>query len=154
MSNEYAGVHEIIGGYQMQQVYWEIDEYDEKEDLNDYNVVVNRQGMPYYVNSMMPVYSTKGKQSKGVYVVTLDGTLRMAYRLHHSDLMHGQPIQCGGEFKLSTKGTIKYINNQSGHYLPAHDCLDDVITLIRQNGYAKSIVVDEIDRHGNVTRRA
>lgn len=117
----------------MRPAYWEIEEYED-ENIDDYNVVVDKHGVPIVINSMRPfldVFQSK----KGLFVLTLDGTLRMGHRLHHSDLMHGQPVVCAGEFRLDKYGSIVSLNNRSGHYMPFSDCLDEVIQVIRSNGY-------------------
>lgn len=141
--NDTFGINEIVRGYQMKPSYWNIDEYDEKDDLNDYNVVVNRHGIPILINTMTSFFDFYDSK-KGIYVLTLDGKLRMGFKMHHSDLMHGQPIQCAGEFRLNRDGVIISINNRSGHYMPFYDCLDDVLDLIRQNGFNGTIKIKQL----------
>lgn len=137
------GIREMHA-FQMSPVFWDIEEYDETDDLNMYNVMVNGDGIPIYVNSLQSFIDTFNTR-KGIFVLTLDGQLRMSERkIHHSDLTHGEPVLCAGEFALSEKGRIRALTNRSGHYLPSDECLDDVLHVIRMNGYNKEIrLIDE-----------
>ena len=135
-SSSYGGVKELYS-YQMQPVYWDIEEYED-EDLNDYNVTVNKQGEPIFINSAESFLDTY-RAKKGIFVFTIEGILRMGYRIHHSDMTAGNPVICAGEFRLNSHGQIVTVSNRSGHYLPRSDCLDEVLDFICQNGYNVSI---------------
>ncbi len=133
----------LLYSYPMGQGFWDSEMYEE-EDVNDYNVTINRDGIPILINQLLPfteVYPVK----KSIFVFTMDDVLRMGHRLHHSDLMHGYPVKCAGEVFFSSKtGSIIGLSNRSGHYTPSVSCLEDVVEVIRQNGYNGKIkLMDE-----------
>lgn len=133
----------LLESYPMVQGFWDVETY-ETEDLNDYNVSVNREGIPILINAIQP-FTQMHPVKKAIFVLTIDDVLRMGSKIHHSDLMHGYPVKCAGEvyFHLS-KGNIIGLSNRSGHYIPAKQCLDDVVDIIRQNGYTGNIrLIDE-----------
>jgi len=58
---------------------------------------------------------------RGIYVMSVQGNFYIAEqemgRRHHSSLLAGGHIACGGELTM-LNGRVSYINNNSGHYLP------------------------------------
>lgn len=147
---ELADLRVLYDAYQMSPVYWTMEEY-EPEDLNAYNVVVNANGIPIYVNSLQSFFDVYGAL-KGIFVLTMEGKLRMSHRkMHHSDLTAGHPVICAGEFVLSSEGVVQKLTNQSGHFLPHSDCLAEVVEVIRMNGYKGKI--RQIDHTKSVSRK-
>jgi hypothetical protein len=59
-------------------------------------------------------------------------------RFHHSSFMAGGPVAAAGEMSLNN-GTLKYINNSSGHYLPTPDHLTQALRELRDNAVPLNI---------------
>lgn len=145
--NSDYNINELFA-YQMLSPYWDIEEYED-EDLDLYNIIIDSNGIPIFINLTtfeddIPIYRSFMEQynsKKGIFVLTMDGILRMGYNLHHSDLTAGHPVLCAGEFKLNKDGAIKSISNKSGHFVPRTDCLEDVISIIYANGYSEAIKI-------------
>lgn len=67
-----------------------------------------------------------------VYVVLVDGVLRICEKIvhfrqvHHSVIAVGEPVLAAGEVSVVVSEGIKYVielNGRSGHYLPDPKCL-------------------------------
>jgi hypothetical protein len=113
-------------GYPMGQNFWEIEGYE--GDPSEYDVFIKPSGKVIYENGVSVIRQNKSKS--GIFVFTIDGQLRMGKKVHHSDLTHGEPVLCAGEYKLDEKGILKELTNKSGHFVPKISCLDQVIEYI------------------------
>jgi hypothetical protein len=58
---------------------------------------------------------------KGIYVMSESGNLHVDSHVlghrHHSSLLAGKEVACGGELKVA-RGRLTWISNKSGHYKP------------------------------------
>jgi len=62
--------------------------------------------------------------------------------VYHSSFMHGDPVQCSGRISVK-QGAVSYLNNFSGHYMPAKTSMVRVLILLKSVGMdLKKIVVD------------
>jgi hypothetical protein len=135
MSNDNDSDISNLFSFYMQNSYWDIDTYED-EDEDDFRVVVNMYGIPYYINNDINV------PLKGIFILDTENVIHMTTHryMSHSDFLSGMPVLCAGEYKSHDDGRIKYINNRSGHYIPHGACLFDVEDVIRENGYNGRII--------------
>lgn len=122
--------------YPMGQNFWEIEEYE--GDPSEYDVFIKPSGKVMYENGVSVI--RQNKSTIGIFVFTIDGKLRMGRKrmgkkrtgkeMHHSDLTHGEPVLCAGEYELDEKGILIKLTNKSGHFAPKISCLDQVIEYI------------------------
>jgi hypothetical protein len=131
--------------FKLLSVYKDIEEYDETDIYTEYNlehpfkVYINHKGIAYYMLNGRSVYKLTNKKT-GIFVVDVYYNLYMVSKgFHHSDILSGSDVLCAGEYKLNSKGQIVELNNKSGHYYPDITCLDDVVQIIKQNGYNEKI---------------
>ena len=73
-----------------------------------------------------------------IYVMDKEGTLYVSFesekdKVHHSSLLAGAPVACAGEL-LVFQGELLLINNQSGHYRPPPQALQQAITVLKGAG--------------------
>lgn len=72
-----------------------------------------------------------------IYVMDENGNFyaesQVVERFHHSSFLAGKPVAGAGELEV-TKGELKYINCQSGHYRPTSEMLQQTINELRVKG--------------------
>ena len=54
-------------------------------------------------------------------------------KVHHSSLLAGDSVLCAGEMQIF-QGTLKYLNNRSGHYQPPPKTLRYLIEILKSRG--------------------
>ena len=124
--------------YFMKPEYWDIEEHDiDAPALIEYIIDIDTDGVPRYITDGEIV------PSRGIFVLDVDDNLYMASRkeVHHSDFMNGLSVRCAGEYGLNRAKSLAKLSNKSGHYKPSVECLEDVISAIRENGYEGAIKV-------------
>jgi hypothetical protein len=147
IENEIENVCDLFA-YSMGEAYWDTESYDEECD-ESYIVTFTPDGVPLYVDTGISLldYAEEcvvRKPKHGLFVLDTDYQLHMSPQcniFHHSDFLHGRNVLCAGEYALHSTGEIRAITNKSGHYMPNADCLEDVIEIIRANGFDGNIRV-------------
>lgn len=138
--------------------YTEPENYPQTPDMRVY---FDSNGVPNYIHNNESIirymFTLFGKDDvmkhvpqvlKGIWILDMDGEIHMMtdfhawkldIRMHHSYFTMGEGILCGGIFQLGGNSAIKKLNNESGHYLPFNECLNDVDDIIRYEGYTGPI---------------
>lgn len=71
----------------------------------------------------------------GTYVVTLEGTLRLAHRRsEHVACAEGQAVLAAGEIALSHHGEVTFLSNNSSGYCPDLGCFEAVAAALCRAG--------------------
>lgn len=81
---------------------------------------------------------TTKKVGNGMYIFVMDGNGRIFSAAkddveHHSSFLAGNPCGAAGTFKV-TAGKVGYVTNQSGHYCPTKDYIDQFVTELTSRG--------------------
>ncbi|HEY7030612.1 MAG TPA: hypothetical protein VH482_04750 [Thermomicrobiales bacterium] len=102
---------------------------------------VKRRDEAFSTTSMKSNWS-EADDGTAMYVMDNTGSIfagsQNVGRFHHSSFMAGGPVAAAGEMSLNA-GTLKYINNFSGHYLPTPDHLTQVLQELRDNAVPLNI---------------
>ena len=72
--------------------------------------------------------------------------------VHHSSLAGGRAPAAAGELRVAG-GTIKMVNEKSGHYQPPRGTAKKVIAHLNQQGFAPGVQPEEFSGTGVVSRR-
>ncbi|TCK20144.1 WXG100 family type VII secretion target [Pseudonocardia endophytica] len=67
-------------------------------------------------------------------------------RIHHSSLLAGAPVAGAGEIS-AVDGRVTVLSEESGHYAPPAECLDQVVDYLRNEGV--DLGETEVRRHGD-----
>jgi hypothetical protein len=65
------------------------------------------------------------------FVVDMDGNLTIGGG-HYKLSKKAPNIKAAGEIKINDQGKIIYLNNESGHYEPSHQNVQDIYNLFRE----------------------
>lgn len=87
---------------------------------------------PLDTKNMVTHFSGPGK---AIFVMSQSGNIHVDSHVvghrHHSSLLAGRPVACAGELEVE-KGTIKWLSNKSGHYVPNVDHLLQILHVLQK----------------------
>lgn len=109
---------------------------EEYPDIPNTKVFFNNRAIPFYEENKESVLNTY-QSKEGIWVLDNEHFFMAPQNIvhHHSDFNQGKPIICAGQYILNSKGKIKLLSNDSGHYTPNYGCLNEVDDFIRDSGY-------------------
>lgn len=88
--------------------------------------------LPLDTKNMVTHFSGPGK---AIFVMSQSGNIHVDSHVvghrHHSSLLAGAPVACGGELEVSN-GTLKWLSNKSGHYAPNVDHLLQILHVLQK----------------------
>jgi len=89
---------------------------------------------PLDTSQMVTNFSGPGK---AIYVMSETGNLHVSSHVmgnrHHSSLLGGSPVSCGGEMEVRG-GRLSWLSNKSGHYMPKVPHLLQVLHQLQKKG--------------------
>lgn len=110
--------------------------------VNAQNNTIFREGDPLDTKKYMFVFS----QEKRLFATQKQLKTQFG-RFHHSSLVQGKPVLAAGNIKIqsSSNGSQQIsMNNQSGHYKPTPDSIDQVLQWLTNEGLEFQIIGDRL----------
>jgi hypothetical protein len=115
--------------------------YDQNNQLLDTGKMVTHHSGPGYA----------------IYVLSGQGNFHIAShkvgQYHHSSLLGGAKVACGGEMKI-TQGRLEFLSNKSGHYHPDKDDLLHVLAVLQNKGVNMDFKVNSLKADNSVSKHA
>lgn len=93
-------------------------------------------GRPFDTSTGMSIHG--GNDPRAIFVMDEYGNIYASNyhalgEFHHSSLLAGEPVSGAGEMRV-VNGRLEFISDQSGHYKPPPEYLEQVIERLREDG--------------------